>query len=71
MDYKERMKKEYAELKDRYNKLHNMLVKFAAGNLEFEPTCPISLLREQELAMKTYLDILEVRAQIEKVDLEG
>lgn len=68
-DYKERMKKEYAELKDKYNKLHNMLVKYDAGKLEFTPTCPIELLREQASVMGRYLYILETRALIEEVDL--
>lgn len=68
-DYKERMKKEYAEFKDKYNKLHNMLVKYDAGKLEFTPTCPIELLREQASVMGRYLYILETRALIEEVDL--
>ena len=35
MDYKERMRNEYAELKARYDKLHRMLVKYDAGKLDF------------------------------------
>ena len=69
MDYKERMKIEYAELKDKYDKLHCMLVKFDAGKLEFTPTCPIELLREQASVMGKYLYILETRALIENVEL--
>lgn len=69
--YKERMVKEYRELKERYNKLHKMLVKYDAECLEFTPTCPIELLREQQFVMGHYLDILEIRAEIEKVDLEN
>ena len=69
MDYKERMKNEYAELKEKYNKLHNMLVKYDAGKLEFTPTCPIELLREQASVIGRYLYILETRALIEEVDL--
>ena len=45
MDYKERMRNEYIELKDKYDKLHRMLVKYDAGKLDFTPTCPIELLR--------------------------
>ncbi len=70
VDYKERMKNEYAELKDKYNKLHRMLVKYDAGKLEFTPTCPIQLLRDQASVMGRYLYILETRAVIEGVDLE-
>lgn len=68
--YKERMRNEFIELKKKYGKLHKMLVKFDAGKLEFTPTCPIELLREQKNAMGRYLYILECRALIENVDLE-
>lgn len=67
--WKERMVQEYGELKDRYTKLHKMLVKFDAGKLEFEPKCPIDLLRKQASVMGRYLYILEVRALIEGVEL--
>lgn len=70
MAYKERMKNEYRELKAKYTKLHKMLVKHDAGTLEFTPTCPIQLLREQASVMGKYLYILETRAEIERVDLE-
>ena len=69
MDYKDRMKVEYTGLKDKYDKLYNMLVKYDAGKLEFTPTCPIELLREQASVMGKYLYILEVRAVIEEVNL--
>ena len=68
-DYKIRMAHEYRQLKERYDKLHNMLVRYDAGTLDFTPSCPIQLLRDQAAAMGKYLYILEVRAQIEKVDL--
>lgn len=69
MDYKERMKNEYIELKDKYDKLHRMLVKYDAGKLDFTPSCPVQLLRDQAATMGKYLYILEVRAQIEGVEL--
>ena len=69
MDYKERMRNEYIELKDKYDKLHRMLVKYDAGKLDFTPTCPIELLREQAATMCKYLYILETRALIEEVEL--
>ena len=68
-DYKIRMAHEYQQLKGRYDKLHNMLVRYDAGKLDFTPTCPIQLLRDQAAAMGKYLYILEVRAQIENVNL--
>ena len=69
MDYKDRMRNEYIELKDKYDKLHRMLVKYDAGKLDFTPTCPIELLREQASTMGKYLYILEMRALIEEVEL--
>ena len=63
------MIKEYKELKDKYDKLHAMLVKYDAGKLDFTPNCPIDLLRKQASVMGQYLYILETRAVIENVDL--
>lgn len=68
--YKERMKVEYQQLKERHEKLHLMIVKCEAGMLDFKPTCPIGLLREQESVMARYLYILEVRAQMEEIDIQ-
>lgn len=68
-DYKKRMQTEYRELKERYDKLHNMIVKYEAGTLDFEPNCTIDILKNQKSAMGQYLYWLEVRAQIENVDL--
>lgn len=68
-DYKERFKAEYLQVKIRYDKLHKMLVKWDAGTLDFEPTCPKPLLLEQERYMREYIRCLETRAEIEAVDL--
>lgn len=68
-DYKKRMQVEYRELKERYDKLHNMIVRYEAGTLDFEPNCPIDILKNQKSAMGQYLYWLEVRAQIENVEL--
>lgn len=68
-DYKERFKAEYCQTKIRYDKLRKMIVKYEAGNLDFEPTCPVDLLKRQVGAMGQYLYYLEVRAEIEKIDL--
>lgn len=68
-DYKERMKKEYWQLKDRYNKLHTMVTKYEAGTLDFTPTCSLELLTKQKAAMGQYLHCLEIRAEIEGVKL--
>ena len=71
MDYKTRMVTEYSELKEKYNKLHRMIIKYEAKTLDFEPTCPIELLKEQANYMGNYLRVLEIRAEIENVDLEN
>nr|DAP61549.1 MAG TPA: hypothetical protein [Caudoviricetes sp.] len=68
-EWQTRFKNEYHELEERYDKLHKMLVKYDAGTLEFKPTCPIELLRKQKATMGEYLNILEIRAEIEKVTL--
>ena len=67
--YKERMQQEYRELRERYNKLHNLIVKAEAGTLPFELSCPLELLKRQKKYMGCYLNILEIRAEIEKVEL--
>lgn len=69
-DYKDRFKAEYLQLKMRYNKLHNMVVKYEADKLEFKPSCDIELLKKQKAAMGNYLYCLEVRAQVEGIDLK-
>lgn len=69
-DYKERFKAEYFQLKIRYDKLKAMLLKHQNGTLEFTPSCPISLLKEQEQYMRTYLAVLEDRAEIEGISLK-
>ena len=69
-DYKERFKAEYLQTKIRYDKLHRMLVKNEAGKLDFTPTCPISNLMTQKRYMGEYLRCLEIRAEIEGIDLE-
>ena len=69
-DYKDRFRAEYLQLKMRYNKLHNMVVKYEANKLDFKPSCDIELLKKQKAAMGNYLYCLEVRAQIEGIDLK-
>lgn len=70
-DYKTRFYAEYWQTKIRYDKLHRMLVKWEAGTLNFTPTCPKELLKEQASYMGNYLRVLEIRAEIEGVDLFG
>ena len=68
-DYKERFKAEYYQLKIRYEKLEDMLVKYSAGTLEFEPSCSYTILTEQFNFMRAYLHVLKVRANIEGIEL--
>jgi hypothetical protein len=68
-DYKERFKAEYWQTKIRFVKLHNMVIKYEGGTLNFEPTCNIKILKSQLEYMRNYLFILELRAEIERVNL--
>ena len=68
-DWKERFKKEYYELRERFQKLDMMIDQYEKGQLEFEPKCPIDLLKAQRSTMWTYLKILEDRAKIEEIKL--
>lgn len=66
-DYKERFKAEYYQLKIRTEKLKSMLEKWDSGKLNFSPTCPRNVYDIQIKAMSNYIDILELRAEIEGV----
>ena len=68
-DYKDRFKAEYYQTKIRYDKLHKMVIKYEANTLDFEPTTPLCILRDQKRAMGEYLHNLEVRAEIEHIIL--
>jgi hypothetical protein len=68
-DYKDRFKAEYYQTKIRYDKLHKMITKMEAKTLDFEPSCNINLLVEQKRNMGQYLHCLEIRAEIEEIEL--
>ena len=68
-NYKDRFVAEYYQTKIRYKRLHNMIVKYEANTLDFTPTCPIDILKRQCAHMGQYLFDLEVRAEIEKIEL--
>lgn len=67
-DYKDRFKAEYYQLKIRVEKLHKMLIKNAAGTLDFEIT-NAEILNNQKQIMEGYLQILEIRAELEGIEL--
>ena len=70
-NYKERFFAEYWQTKIRYDRLHAMVVKYEAGTLNFQPSCSLDLLKNQKSAMGQYLYALEVRAQIEGINLNA
>ena len=70
-EYKKRFIAEYLQTKIRYDKLHRMLVQYEAGTLGFTPTCPVEVLRGQAHHMGNYLMQLEIRAEIEGIELEN
>ena len=69
-NYKDRFKAEYIQLKNRYEGLKRMTDNWDNGTLSFTTTCPRATYNFQLRAMKEYLDILEVRAKIEGINLE-
>ena len=68
-DFRARFKAEYWQLKDRYEKLSAMIAKYEAGKLDFEPQCPLGILKEQRSLMLGLLYVLQRRAAIEDVEL--
>lgn len=78
-DYKERFKAEYYQTKIRYEKLKKFNTRIEAaertayGNTKKvempEHDCPLDLLREQQMTMGSYLHTLELRAEIEGIEL--
>mgnify|MGYP006887540847 CR=1 FL=1 len=67
--WQNRMKLEYRETKERYEKLHKMVTKYEAGTLDFTPNCSLDLLRQQKRHMGEYLHDLEIRAEVEGIEL--
>lgn len=68
-DYKERFLGEYYQTKIRYDKLKAMCKKWGNGELDFEPTCDRAVYGSQLIAMCDYLKTLELRAEIEGIEL--
>ena len=67
--WKDRFIQEYAYVKTKYERLHRMIVKYEADALDFKPNCSLELLKRQAAAMGTYLYILEIRSEIEGIEL--
>ena len=68
-DFRKRFIAEYQQTKIRYDKLHAMIVKHEAGTLEFSPITPLEILKKQASFMGQYLYTLELRAQLEGIEL--
>ena len=66
-DYRERFIAEYVETKIRYERLHNIIIKWYAGKADF--VTDIDLLEEQAQHMGNSLKILEIRAVKENIEL--
>ena len=67
--WEKRFVNEYYELKDRCDKLGDMLKKYKNGELDFTPKCSYELLHTQFIYMANYLCVLEKRAEIENIEL--
>lgn len=68
-DYKERFRAEVYQLDIRIGKLVHMLSAWEAGELNFSPACPYTLLEAQLNSMKVYRHFLCDRAAIEGISL--
>ena len=68
-DFKDRFVAEYQQTKIRYDRLHKMIVKYEAGKLSFMPVWALEVLKKQASHMGQYLYILELRAQLENIEL--
>ena len=68
-DFKDHFVAEYQQTKIRYDRLHKMIVKYEAGKLPLTPVTPLEVLKKQASHMGQYLYILELRAQLENIEL--
>lgn len=68
-DWRYRMRDEYWTLRDRADRLEDLIDRYVSGELDFTPTCPVSLLRAQLEVMRSYQDILRYRFQLEGISM--
>lgn len=71
VNYEDRFKAEYYQLKIRIEKLFIMLDKYKRGELNFTPKCSYEMLSSQLNSMCIYLSCLEDRATIEDINLNN
>ena len=67
--YNERFKAEFLQLQIRIDKLEKMLKGYREGTLDFKPKCSYELLHKQLVFMRAYMEALDVRADIENIEL--
>lgn len=70
-DYKDRFLAEYWQLVIRINKLSLALDSYEHGTLNFKFSSPVVFLYSQLAHMISYKNILEQRAIVEKIELNG
>lgn len=68
-DWQDRVRGEYLLLKDKVKKLGTMLQKYSSGTLDFKPNCSLEILTMQYNTMNNYLNILELRMNIEHIEI--
>ena len=68
-DYTERFIAEYLQLRIRKEKLEIFIAKYKRNELSFTPDCSVAMLEAQLAIMIGYMNILENRARIEKINL--
>lgn len=61
--YQERFVKEYFELKNRTEKLGNMLSAYLADELNFTPICGYNMLHEQYVHMKKLFKCIGTKSE--------
>jgi len=75
MDWKERLKQEYAELKEKYEKLkafnnkQEVKMRISPVTASEEDCFRRGLMKDQQDYMRKYLHILELRAELEGIEL--
>lgn len=65
----ETLKDEYAELKDRIEKLDLEIENIKKQTIKYKPKCPLYILENQRNQMQEYLLTLELRAKLEDIKL--
>ena len=67
--YKENFVNEYRWVNKKLSEIEDVIRKFEAGILGFDPPCHIDILRDQRNILSNYILVLEERAEIEGIVL--